>query len=73
MNRREFLKSIGVACGLAVVAPAALLKPKLPEPVIINRPTWEEAICACLPPLPNGGPQAYYIKNNEVYYQASLA
>lgn len=27
MNRRTFLKSLGVACGTAVVAPVVLLKP----------------------------------------------
>ena len=31
MNRRNFLKSFGIACATAVVAPATLLKSKSPQ------------------------------------------
>ena len=31
MNRRNFLKSVGVACGLAVAAPLKLLPEKKPD------------------------------------------
>ena len=40
MNRRNFLKSLGVACGTAIVAPATLLKGKPERSIPFGIPYW---------------------------------